>query len=118
MISDLISDDTEMESENKFVPFVSCTDSSANADLNGKTCSSYSDLVLCTDCACDAADNDADFIVTDSCCSCEGGYGCGREQALEIFDTDLNTWSEIKTSGRLNGDGLNCTEGDSGAVDT
>ena len=89
MISDDINDDTAMENENKFVPFVTCTDSSTDDDANGNTCSSYSNLVSCTDCECDAADNLSDFIVTDSCCSCEGGYGCGREQALVIGQSSV-----------------------------
>ena len=102
-----------MENENKFVSSVQCADSTTNVDNNGNTCASYSNLITCTDCACDAADNLVNFIAEDNCCSCEGGYSCGREQALEIFDTDLNTWTEIKTSGKVNVNGQNCTEGDS-----
>ena len=117
MISDDINDDTAKENENKFIPSVQCSDSSTDDDSNGNTCSDYSNLVTCTDCQCDPLNNLVDFIVTDSCCSCEGGYGCGREQALEIFDTDLNTWTEIKTSGKINGNGQNCTDNDSGGTE-
>ena len=81
-----------------------CSDSDSGTDYdnNGNKCSDYANLVTCTDCLCDVADDTMNFISGDQCCACGGGTKptiCAKTEALEILNIDTNIWVDYDQTG-------------------